>query len=144
MSRLSAAVGLCLTLALAACQSLPPNAARPPRHDARLITREDIQRSGATDAWDALKRSGNFMSMKEGRGGDLRVAQRGRSSIVLSDEMMLVVDDVVQTDLSALRLIPAQSVDWMRILTGSDATQRYGTPGANGAILVHIGLPEEK
>jgi outer membrane cobalamin receptor len=108
-----------------------------------LITRGDIERSGATDGWDALRRAGTFMSMKEGRGASLGASQRGRSSILLRDEMLLVVDDVVQNDLTALRQIPAQSIDWMKILSGPDATFLYGTPGSNGVIIVKTGVAHD-
>lgn len=133
-----AGVGLSLLACAARHPGRPPAAEK--RHSARMITRADIERSGATDAWDALKRAGTFMSMKEGRGSQLRTSQRGRSSILLSDEMMLVVDDVVQTDFSSLRQIPAQSIDWMKVLSGTDATFLYGTPGANGVIIVRTGI----
>ena len=132
-----------ITIALCGCATLTANKQHFPHHDARFITREDIKRTGATDAWDALKGVGNFMSMKEGRGQDMRTSQRGRSSILLSDEMMLVVDNVVLNNLSDLHSIPAQSIDWMQILSGKDGTVIYGTPGANGVIVIKTGIADE-
>ncbi|NUQ22192.1 MAG: hypothetical protein HOQ09_14690 [Gemmatimonadaceae bacterium] len=136
---LVAGVGACATLHR-------PDASRP-FHDPNLITHEDIVRSGATNAYDALRRGGTFLSMSEVRGGravthDFEATSRGRSSLVMNPQVLLVVDDVMRLDLASLREIPAENVAWIRVMTAMEATPYYGTEGGNGAIVVRTRVPD--
>lgn len=128
--------------ALGACSPTALHPRTAPRHDARLITRDDIERSGAVDAFDALKRAGSYLSISERKRGDLRVTERGRSSFLLSPQILLIVDGVVMTNLNVLRDIRAERVDWMRVMTGAEATPEYGTGAANGVLLVATRIPQ--
>ncbi len=101
-----------------------------------LITRADIKRCQAVDAWDALKRQGVSLSMHERAGDGASVVQRGPSSIWRSSEMLLVVDETMTVDLAYLRQIPANDIESIRILSGTDGTLWYGTLGGNGVIVV--------
>jgi TonB-dependent SusC/RagA subfamily outer membrane receptor len=112
------------------------------RHEARLITREEIERSGAVDAFDAIKRAGSYLNISERKRGDIRITERGRSSFLLSPQILLVVDDVMMTNLNALHDIRAENLDWIRVMTGAEATSQYGTDAANGVVVVATRIPQ--
>lgn len=138
--------GIALTVAvvgqaLGACGPTVLHPEKPARHDARLITREDIERTGAVDAFDALKRAGSYLSVSERKPGDVRMTERGRSSFLLSPQILLIVDGVMMQNLNALHSIRADNVEWMRVMTGTEATPEYGTDASNGVLLVATRIP---
>lgn len=109
--------------------------------DPSLITAEEIGRTGATTAWEALRAAGTFLTLSEGRSGaDARASHRGRSSFLLSAQVLVVIDDVVMVDVAALRDVRADRVYWIRILSGLEATSVYGSAGGNGAIVVKTSI----
>jgi TonB-dependent starch-binding outer membrane protein SusC len=139
MVRRNYAVALIILAALAgACG--PKAVHKSPRRDARLITHEQIEKSGATDAFEALRRAGSFLSISD-RKNTVRATQRGRASFLLSPQILLVVDGVMMADLNTLKTIPAETVDSMRVLTGMEATPVYGTQGSNGVLVVTTRIP---
>jgi outer membrane cobalamin receptor len=140
--RFSTAAALVLTLA--ACGATRREPDLKPRHSARLITREDIERTGATDGYEALKRAGSYLILGERKGGDIRASERGRSSIILSPQILLVVDEVMMMDLNTLRDIRADAIEWMRVMSGAEATPIYGTPASNGVLVVRTRIPLDK
>lgn len=100
------ATGMLLAVDVAACAHAPTETASRPDHDPNLITREDIARSGAVDAFEALRLADTTISLSEGRGQmtiarDVLATSRGRSSLILSPQMLLVVDDVLRLDVAA-------------------------------------------
>lgn len=115
-----------------------------PKGNARYITRADIERTGAVNGWDALKKSGTFLTLSEKRSGEIRASQRGRSSFLLSSQLLLIVDEIVMNDLNILRDIPADNIEWMRVLSGSEGTPSYGTPASNGVLVVRTRIPPER
>lgn len=132
-----------------ACASAHHGTDSRPRRDPNLITREDIVRTGARDAFEALRLANTHISLSEGRGQmtltrDVQATSRGRSSFILSPQMLLVVDEVQRLDVAALHEIPADNVAWIRILTSLEATPLYGTEGGNGAIVVRTRIPDEQ
>ena len=137
-----------LVASVSGCASAHHGAGSTARRDPNLITREDIVRSGATDAFEALRLANTHISLSEARGQmtltrDVQATSRGRSSLVLSAQMLLVVDDVQRLSVAALHDIPADNVAWIRVLTSLEATPLYGTEGGNGAIVVRTRIPEE-
>ncbi|MEA2706106.1 MAG: hypothetical protein QOH22_894 [Gemmatimonadaceae bacterium] len=136
----SMAVTIAAAAQLACGPTLHPEAA--PRHEARLITREDIQRSGAVDAFDAIKRAGSYLNISERKRGDIRITERGRSSFMLSPQILLIVDGVMMTNLNTLHDIRAENLEWIRVMTGAEATPQYGTDAANGVVLVATRIPD--
>lgn len=142
------AAGVLLAVNVCACARAQSETGARPDHDPNLITREDIIRSGATDAFEALRLAHTMISLSEARGQmtlarDVQATSRGRSSLVLSPQMLLVVDDVLRLDLAALHEIPADNVAWIRVMTSLEATPIYGTEGGNGAIVVKTRIPDE-
>jgi len=141
-------VGALLAANVCACATVHRESVAKPRRDPNLITREDIVRSGATDAFEALRLANTHVSLSEARGQmtlthQVQATSRGRSSLLLSAQMLLVVDDVQRLDVSALHEIPADNVAWIRVLTSLEATPIYGTEGGNGAIVVRTRIPDE-
>jgi outer membrane cobalamin receptor len=102
-----------------------------------MITGEQIRRSGATDAWEALRRTGTHLNMREGPTGQpSRLSRRGPSSILLSNEPLVVIDGARMIDFRTLRQVPAQIIASIRILSGHQGTTHYGTGAGNGVIVV--------
>lgn len=128
---------------LPACGPRAPKSASEPKRHAGFITRADIERTGAVNGWDALKRSGSYLTLGERRSGEIRASGRGRSSFLLSGQLLLIVDEVAMNDLNILRDIPADNIEWMRILSGAEATPTYGTPASNGVLVVRTRIPPE-
>ena len=135
------AASCALILGGCAAKMLPPPA---PRHSARLITREDIERSGAADAYEALKRAGTFLKIAEQKSGEIRASERGNSSILLSPQILLVVDEVRMLNLNSLKDIRADAVESMEMLSGAEATPLYGTGSSNGVLVVRTRIPTDR
>ncbi len=131
------AVVLYLLVLVPACGTTQHQMPRRSSGDARVITAEQIRKSGATDAWDALRRVGNHLSMRETSSGQpSRLSNRGPSSILLSSEPLVVIDGVRMIDFRTLNSVPANIISSIRILPGYEATTRYGTGAGNGVIVV--------
>ena len=135
---------LLIVSASAACTRPAAPTTRPERESGRVITREQITRSGAVDAWQALRHYGTFLEINEDRRGNGgRVYQRGRGSFLLSSELMLVVDEVQVADFQYLKQIPAETVEYIRVLKGAEGTAQYGTGAGNGVVVVRTGPPPD-
>ena len=61
---------------------------------------------------------------------------RLRSSIVLRDQPLILVDGVELNDFTVLAGMPASDVFEIEVLTGIDATTYYGTNATKGAIRI--------
>lgn len=131
------AVLLVLLLSVAGCAPAASRSAASGAEEGHLITRERIQRSGAKNGWDALSRTGAPVSLSETPAGEPRsLNRRGRNSIRLSSTPLLVVDNVLMADFHYLRRIPAETIEYIRILNGASGTMRYGTGAGNGVVVV--------
>ncbi|HET9708568.1 MAG TPA: Plug domain-containing protein [Gemmatimonadales bacterium] len=109
----------------------------PSSGDRIFITQEQIARSGASNAWEALKRNAPQLTYREGRNGQPTVLERrGRSSFVLNDAPLLFVDGVQFPDFRNLQSIPAAQLASIEILDGVDGTTYYGTGAEGGVILI--------
>lgn len=103
-----------------------------------VLTRADISELKAFTAMDILERADTYLTIaytREGR--PARVTGRGRSTLVLSPEVLLVVDGArVNHMVQMLRSIPAESVIFMQILTGREAAVNWGSEAGNGVIVL--------
>lgn len=109
----------------------------PASGDRIFITQEQIARSGASNAWEALKRNAPQLTYRENRQGQPSVLERrGRSSLLLNDAPLLFVDGVQMPDFKNLQTIPAATLASIEILTGIDGTTYYGTGAEGGVILI--------
>lgn len=131
---------LTLALVCAGCSYAPPTAREdmpPSAHGRRVIDERAIEQSGARTVWDALQRTVPFFVFHtNSHGRPTRVEHRGRSSIVLSDQPLILVDGVEIKDFAALGDMPASEVLDIEVLTGVDATTQYGTNATNGVIRI--------
>ena len=103
----------------------------------RVITADQITQSGAKTAWDAIRLTVRHINLQSTTdGAPRRMLHRGQSSIVLRDEVRVFVDDLRIADVAVLRQIAAGDIAFMRVLSGLDATTRYGTNSGDGVILI--------
>lgn len=101
----------------------------------RLITAEQIERSGSHTAWDVLKHEAPMLTVEEDRNGQpAHLGWRGRSSVYLEDAPMVVLDGVRVADWKVLIQIPAGQIEYINILTGIEGTTYYGTNAVSGVI----------
>lgn len=120
-----------------------PEVLRPePGHDVNLISREEIERAGLTNAFQLVEtlRPGwmnlrGTQSWKEtpdvrSRGFGLVTVREGESTILVYQNGMLL------GDVNLLKDIPAVSVRSIRWLTPQEASYMYGPGNNHGAILV--------
>lgn len=103
----------------------------------RIITEEAIARSGASTAWEVLKRSGTSIHFGENRNGPARMWRRGRSSILLNDAPLVFLDGVRVADIRILNQISARTIAQISILSGIDGTTYYGTNATGGVIRIN-------
>jgi outer membrane cobalamin receptor len=96
--------------------------------DREVLSGEEIQRSNATDAYDAVRKlRGNFLSY------------RGPTSLAgtSSPNPTVYVDDQAYGPLTSLRNIPAAQVSLIRLYRSWEATQKFGTGNMGGVIAVY-------
>jgi outer membrane cobalamin receptor len=123
---------------LSACHGIHPASAVPHNDsDHIFITQQMIERSGGQNAWEVLRREAPQLGYGENRAGQPAGMQiRGRSSILLNDSPMLIVDGVRTPDISTLQQLPASTLLSIEVLTGQEGTTYYGTDAAGGVILI--------
>jgi len=108
-----------------AAVEVAPSAPKP-HHDRNLLTAEDIAARHDPDAYGLVRAL---------RPGWLRGA-RGTSSVVTSSSVVVYRDGMRVGGPGALRDIPVESIREIRYFDAIDATQRWGTDHAAGAIFV--------
>lgn len=116
---------------------MPP--AGQPTHGSgsRLVTRAEIERSGARSAWEALRVTLPGLSLRESRfGTPLGIGRHGQASLYLSSDPLVIVDFVRLADIRLLRDIGADEVMSIELINGIDATTFHGTNAGSGVILV--------
>ncbi len=119
---------------LTACH--PHAATVAPSSDHVVITQAQIERSGARNAWEALKRLAPQFTFRENRNGQPGgLERRGRSSIVLNDAPLVFVDGAELADFRSLNQIPASTLLSIEILNGIEGTSYYGSNAVSGVIL---------
>lgn len=134
----STIVPLSLALMVAACSRAPSPSRYASPHSGHVITHDMIAKSGSRTAWDALRRHAPYMSFSEDRRGQpTSLSRRGRSSFVLSDAPMVLVDNVKVGDYRLLKQMPAKEIESIRILSSIDGTTYYGTNAVGGVIEIH-------
>jgi outer membrane cobalamin receptor len=102
-----------------------------------LITAEQIARTGAQNAWQVLQQSAPMLMAqndKDGRPGKL--TRRGRSSLVLDDSPIVLVDGVRVPDFRTLDSVSAETIKAIYIMDGVNGTTYYGTNSGSGVILI--------
>lgn len=135
---LAPVVPLVLITSLVACaRATRDERASLPAPGELHITEDQIVESGATTAWDAIKRNAPQIDLSENRSGQpSRMKRRGRSSIYLNDTPLVFIDGVKVLDFRNLDLVPASTIFSILIISGIDGATYYGTNAGNGVILI--------
>lgn len=122
-----------------ACHSSQPRTASEPQNGF-VVTAEQIGKSGATTAWEALQLTVPVVSFRgttqSGSDRKLSIKRRGRSTVFLNDDPRVFIDDVRILDISVLDGMPAGDIATIVVLSGVDATTYYGTSAGNGVVLI--------
>ncbi len=104
-------------------QAVKQNESMPHPPGTFLITAEQIERSGAHSAWQVLRQ-------------DAPISRRGRSSFILDEAPMIMLDGVRIPDFHSLETIDAQSIFTILIYDGVEGTTYYGTDAVSGVIVI--------
>jgi outer membrane cobalamin receptor len=129
---------LSLALAVAGCgPAANQNADTVAAPGTFLITAEQIEKSGANTAWQVLKQRAPMLTMREDRNGRPQsMGRRGRSSFMLDEAPMVLLDGVRVPDFHALDAIDARSILTILIYDGVEGTTYYGTNAVSGVIVI--------
>jgi outer membrane cobalamin receptor len=121
-----------------ACKAIRPGHASPQSDTDRIvITEAMIARSGGQTAWEVLRREAPQLTFSENRNGQATaMTRRGRSSFVLNDSPMVIIDGTRNQDLRALQSLPASALLRIEVLTGQEGTTYYGTDAVGGVIII--------
>jgi outer membrane cobalamin receptor len=102
-----------------------------------VITADQIEKSGASTAWQVLRQRAPMLAMREDRNGRPQsMGRRGRSSLVLDEAPMILLDGVRVPDFRSLDSIEAQSIAAIYIYDGVEGTTYFGTNAGTGVILI--------
>ena len=105
--------------------------------DRIVITEEMIAKSGGQNAWEVLRREAPQLTFGENRNGQATgMTRRGRSSFLLNDSPMVIIDGARNQDIKALQSLPASTLMRIEILTGIEGTTYYGTDAVGGVIVI--------
>jgi outer membrane cobalamin receptor len=121
-----------------ACKAIRPGQASPQSDTDRIvITEAMIARSGGQTAWEVLRREAPQLTFSENRNGQATaMTRRGRSSFVLNDSPMVIIDGTRNQDIRALQSLPASALLRIEVLTGQEGTTYYGTDAVGGVIII--------
>jgi outer membrane cobalamin receptor len=126
------------SIALTACRSIRPgHASTQGDTDRIVITQAMIERSGGQTAWEVLRREVPQLTFSENRNGQATaMTRRGRSSLVLNDSPMVIIDGARSQDMKALQSLPASALMRIEVLSGQEGTTYYGTDAVGGVIII--------
>lgn len=128
----------------AACATAPVKDPRIPNsRDGQIITQERIEKSGATNGWEALRYAGTHLSFQQVRNGSPdRVSHRGVDSFYLSSDILLVVDGNHMRSLQTLKMLQADNILYIQVMPARVGVLKYGTAGGNGVVVVQTDVPD--
>ncbi len=103
-----------------------------------VLSRTDISRIGGFTAMEVLERARTHLSIAHTREGrPARITHRGRASLTLAPQVLLVVDGSrVKNGVRMLESIPAKSIDYIQILSAREAALEWGSEAGNGVVVV--------
>lgn len=127
LTRLLAAVVIAASAAACAASSGTGTASSTPRRSADLITREEIEGTDATNMEQVIQRL--RPTWLRGR-GQVSIANAG------AGEPLVYMDDTRLGGLDALSTVVPNEVLEVRRLNAAEATNRFGTGHAGGAIVI--------
>ncbi len=102
-----------------------------------LITAEEIEKSGASTAWQVLRQHAPMLTMREdGNGRPQSMGRRGRSSFLPDEAPIILLDAVRVPDFHALDTIEAHAILTILTYEGVEGTTYYGTDAVSGVIVI--------
>ncbi|HEV2749395.1 MAG TPA: Plug domain-containing protein [Gemmatimonadales bacterium] len=105
--------------------------------DRIFITADQIERSGSTTAWEALRKLVPQLTYGEKKSGQpSKLERRGQSSLLLSDAPLVFLDGVRMPDFRNLQQLSASTIESIEVLNGIDGTTYYGSNAVSGVILI--------
>jgi outer membrane cobalamin receptor len=129
---LAVCFALSLSCAIHATRNVPSNDG-----DRIFITADQIERSGSTTAWEALRKLVPQMTYGEKKSGQpSKLERRGQSSFLLSDAPLVFLDGVRMPDFRNLQQLSATTIESIEVLNGIDGTTYYGSNAVSGVILI--------
>lgn len=129
-------IGALLLTSLAACAPSMAGSRAGAGAD-REINAAEIARLGGATAWQVLEQSGIPLSVVSwGPSGASQLSRRGMSSVHLSENPLVILDGVRTRGVDLLHQIPSREIEHIRVLSGIDASTRYGVNAGGGAILI--------
>lgn len=134
---------LLLLFGAIACSARGPDpeqtsAPRPRVSNTVVITADEIEKSGATTVWQALRRLAPQFRAVEHNGRPVALQRRGRSSLYLNDGPLVFLDGMRLDDLRDLDLLPASQVETISILGMADGATYYGVNAVGGVIAIRM------
>src|SRR6266536_2067619 len=134
------AVSLCFA-ALTGCAHRTVPARSYAQAGNQHFSAEEIEKSGAPNAWDFLRHNARRYDFGEDRYGNPRSikTRRGVSTISMngSDTPMIIIDGAHIIDLVVLRDLSSDSIQSIELLSGINGTAAHGTNAAAGVIYIH-------
>lgn len=125
-------------LLLAGCASSGGGVApRPSPADPGVVTRQQIESSGARTVWDALRLTVSLHVEDDIHGHPAALRHRGHASILGPQSPVLVMDGAVLGDFRHLELVPATELLSIQVRSPSYAVARYGALARAGVVELH-------
>lgn len=124
---LRGAVLAALTLAAGACATVPPATISTHAEERDAVHEHDLARHERLDTFQALQRLRPHWLSSRGQSALVEPAREG---------VRVYLDGMPGGDVSFLRRIPVSTVGEIRFLDSRQATLRFGTGHASGALLV--------
>jgi outer membrane cobalamin receptor len=138
LRRSAVCVVVALVWALGCSRATSNRSNAGPNTGGKVITAEQIERSGSKNAWEVLKHEAPMLTLEEDRNGNpARIHWHGRSSIYLEDAPIVILDGVRAADWKVLSQVPAGQIETINIISGIEGTTSYGTNAESGVIEIH-------
>ncbi len=116
-----------LGLILTGCAGSRPASVEPQvPAGGRVITTEQIAASGASPAWEALRRAAPHLELLETDEEPARIRRRGSASVLGDDQVWVYLDGVRLADIRMLTAIPAADIVTIQSYSGAEAPVSYG------------------
>lgn len=102
--------------------------------DPGVVSRSEIEESGARTAWEALRLTVALHLEEDVYGNPSQILHRGHGSILGPQAPILVVDGAIVSDFNDLDEMPAGDLAQIRVRSRSAATAEYGALASAGVI----------
>lgn len=133
------ALALAVTLlAATGCSLKAREDTGPTSSRSKIVTAAEIEASGASSAWDAMRRlfTGVVRFDEDPNGQPTRMWNRGASSISLRTDPLVYVDGVRMGDFRLLEEMSAHTISTIEFLPPMEAATRYGTNAGQGVFRI--------